>query len=246
MHSDSDVRAALQLAERGATASEIARGLGFPRSTVRDWLAGALPGRRRRLGCPTCGASHDFATLAGDYIYLLGMYLGDGCLSEHRRSVYKLRIYLDAAYPGIIDETRAAINVVRGRAPAQLAKGANCIEVFSFWRQWICLFPQHARGKKHDRPIVLTPWQLRLVDRWPEQLLRGLIQSDGCRFQNTGRGGWSAPRYAFSNRSGDIHGIFRAACERLGVAWTNAGDNTTYVSRKADVATLDRFIGPKR
>ena len=29
------------------------------------------------------------------------------------------------------------------------------------------------------------------------------------RFQNTGRGGWSAPRYAFSIRSADMHAIFR-------------------------------------
>ncbi|PZS14554.1 MAG: hypothetical protein DLM64_01470, partial [Solirubrobacterales bacterium] len=36
---------------------------------------------------------------------------------------------------------------------------------------------------------------LKLVERWPEQLVRGLIESDGCRFQNTGRGNWSWPRY---------------------------------------------------
>jgi hypothetical protein len=33
-------------------------------------------------------------------------------------------------------------------------------------------------------------WQVELVKRAPEQFLRGLIQSDGCRFENTGRDGW--------------------------------------------------------
>jgi hypothetical protein len=96
------------------------------------------------------------------------------------------------------------------------------------------------------RRIELTDWQRALADRWPGQLLRGLIESDGCRFQNTGRGRWSHPRYSFSNHSADIHGIFRTACDQLGLRWTEAKPYTTYVSRVADVARLDTFVGPKR
>jgi hypothetical protein len=77
-------------------------------------------------------------------------------------------------------------------------------------------------------------------------LLRGLIQSDGCRFQNTDRAGWSNPRYSFVNRSADIRSTFCQACERIGVSWTASGAARIYVSRKADVALLDTFIGPKR
>jgi len=101
-------------------------------------------------------------------------------------------------------------------------------------------------GKKHERPIVLTDWQLELVECWPRELLQGLIQSDGCRFQNTGRGGWSHPRYAFDQASDDIRGIFCDACDRLVLHWTRSGERTIYISRKADVARLDEFIGPKR
>jgi hypothetical protein len=104
--------------------------------------------------------------------------------------------------------------------------------------------PQHGPGKKQHRLIVLAEWQQQLVDRWPEQLIAGLIHSDGCRFQNTGMN-WSAPRYAFKQISADIREIFCKACDQLGVAWTPANE-TIYVSRKADVAVLDRFIGPKR
>ncbi len=49
------------------------------------------------------------------------------------------------------------------------------------------------------------------------RLLKGLIQSDGCRFTNTGRGGWRHPRYAFSNVSTDITSIFCSACDCLGL-----------------------------
>jgi hypothetical protein len=31
----------------------------------------------------------------------------------------------------------------------------------------------------------------------------------------------------------------------MGLHWTASGDKTIYVSRKADVAELDRFVGPK-
>jgi hypothetical protein len=108
------------------------------------------------------------------------------------------------------------------------------------------LDPSARARQKHERSIDLTDWQLDLVARWPEKLLRGLIHSDGCRFLNTGRGGWCWPRYGFSNRSDDIRRIFCHACKLLGVHWTTAGKRTIYVSRKADVAKLDRFIGPKR
>jgi hypothetical protein len=78
----------------------------------------------------------------------------------------------------------------------------------------------------------------------PEPLLRGLVHSDGCRFMNTGRA-WRHPRYSFFNLSADIRAIFCWGCDLLGLRWTTAG-HTVYVSRKADVARMDEFIGPKR
>jgi len=158
--------------------------------------------------------------------------------------VYRLRITLDTAYPGIIDEAVCAIRDVRGRDAHIVKCETACVQVCSYWKAWPCLFPQHGAGKKHERQLYLESWQAALVDRWPGQLLRGLIHSDGCRFQSTGRK-WSWPRYSFYNRSDDIRAIFCRACQRLGIHWTTSGLYTVYVSRKADVATLDAFIGPK-
>jgi hypothetical protein len=122
----------------------------------------------------------------------------------------------------------------------------NYVEVHAYSKSWPCLFPQHGPGKKHERKIELTGWQQEIVDLAPGLLLRGLIQSDGCRFINTGRGGWRAPRYSFSNLSIDIKRIFCEACDRIGLHWTTAPPRSVYVSRKADVAKLDQFVGPKR
>lgn len=123
----------------------------------------------------------------------------------------------------------------------------NCVDVSSYWKAWPCLLPQHGPGKKHARLIRLEDWQKVLVERYPELLLRGLIHSDGHQtFINTGRNNWTCPRYGFSQVSDDIRGIFCDTCDLVGLRWTKSGTRTIYVSRKADVARLDQFVGPKR
>jgi hypothetical protein len=244
VHTRATVTIALELARSGATSVEIGRTLGVPHRTIRGWLQGQIPHSADPETCDRCLGRHDLTRLPAEYVHLLGLYLGDGCLALGARSVYKLRIILDTRYPRIIAGACSSCRSVSGGG-AILQRSDRCVEVYSYWRPWVCHFPQHGPGPKHLRRIVLKDWQRALVDRWPEQLLRGLIESDGCRFQNTGRGGWSHPRYSFSNHSADIHAIFRMACDQLGVSWTEAKPYTTYVSRVADVTQLDAFIGPK-
>src|ERR1700687_2165610 len=63
------------------------------------------------LGAP-CGVAHDFSLIPAEaYCYVLGLYLGDGCISRHRR-VWRLRITLDKKYPAIIDRCRAALDTL--------------------------------------------------------------------------------------------------------------------------------------
>jgi hypothetical protein len=244
-HPPDRIERALELRSQGLTATEAARRIRVPRPTVRDWFAGLTPATESGGSCERCsGPDHGFGEHPEQYVYLLGLYLGDGCLSPHPRGVFKLRVTLDLAYPGIIAGCTEAMRSVLppGQATA-IAKKKGCVEVYAYWKAWPCLLPQHGPGRKHTRPTVLAPWQVSLVDRHAEQLLRGLIHSDGCRFINTGTN-WRNPRYSFSNRSADIRGIFCDACTRLGLRWT-ISPHTVYVSRKADVARLDEFIGPK-
>lgn len=212
---------------------------------MRGWLAGSVPSLASSPACTRCGRRHLPFNLSPSYSYLLGLYLGDGCISAQPKGVFKLRIVLDIRYPGIIKDAATAMAEVGNRSVHIGQKAENCVEVSSYSKAWPCLFPQHAPGRKHNRTIALAAWQAEFVGRHPSELLRGLIHSDGCRFVSTGRN-WAWPRYAFSNRSQDIHRIFRQACELIGVHWTASGRYTTYVSRKADVALLDEFIGPKR
>ncbi len=256
MRSAAEVDSVLELAARGLTPSAIARDCGLPRATVRDWLAGRVPrsyGGEPADCCPGCGGRrHDFTALPTSYPYLLGMYLGDGCLSMHRRAVCRLRVHLDLKYPNIIEECKAAISDLlpdnrvhcqRQRSNYTGRPEMTSVVVSAYSKSWRCYLPQHGSGPKHLRPIILEPWQNLLVDAEPWLFLRGLIHSDGCRFINTGRN-WRHPRYGFSNQSEDIHHLFDAACDRVSLHTTRSR-HTTYVSRMADVALLDMHVGPK-
>ena len=99
------------------------------------------------------------------------------------------------------------------------------------------------------RPIVLAEWQREIATANVERFLRGLTHSDGTRIVATERKGSyvrMAPRYAFKNRSEDILGLFKWACEEVGIHCTRASATQIAVYSKAAVARLDMFVGPKR
>jgi hypothetical protein len=179
----------------------------------------------------------------------LGVYLGDGYLVRWGNS-WTLRVSLDSAYPGIVDECRAAAAAV-AQAPVVVRPdrdGKACVHVFSTWRSWPCAFPQHGRGRKHLRSISLTDWQQGIVDAEPGAFVRGLIHTDGWRGVNRVRvkgREYEYPRYQFSNRSDDIRRLFCDACDRLGVAWRPWTRFHVSVARRDSVEILDRVVGPK-
>lgn len=185
MRSVEEVALVRSLLAEGLNDSEISRLTGISRATVRGWRRDPEKTAQRARpdhSCPACGhPAHDPTALTPeDYAYLLGMYLGDGCISPHRRGVFHLRITLDTRYPEIIEECREAVASVIRKWPGLTAK-AGCVDVSSWSKQWPCLLPQHGPGRKHERPIQLVDWQQAIVDEHPGWLLRGLIHSDGWR-----------------------------------------------------------------
>jgi hypothetical protein len=222
MRSLADVEIVLALFEAGLSNRRISILTGISRTTIRDWRRKGRQSRGARLrepdrDCPTCGN----AVVPGSrYAYLLGLYLGDGCISAHPRGVYKLRVTMDLRYPSILQECGEAMRMVRPSSGMKVgfARKIGCLEVYAHWKHWPCLFPQHGPGRKHERKIELVPWQVEIADEHPGWLLRGLIHSDGYRGLNhvNGKG---YPRYQFSNRSKDIRDIFCRACDVYGVRW---------------------------
>ena len=226
----------------------------IPRGTVRDWISGRIP--RPATGapaepCPGCAlheelVDRDFAA----YSYLLGLYLGDGCISAGRRGVFRLRVTLDRSYPGIVEECLEAMRriVPSGRASVYSRPTDRVDEVSAFSKHWPCLIPQHGPGRKHERDIELKEWQREVLDGHPWRFLRGLVHSDGSRFTNVIRHPnrvYRYPRYNFTNHSDDIRDLFCEYCDKVGVRWRQMNRWNISVARCESVARMDRFVGPK-
>ena len=169
MRPSSEYNQATELRATGLNDCEIARATGIPRSTIRDWRNSPRPWAQRasRRPCAVCGhPEHDFRALPrASYAYLLGMYLGDGCIDRMPRT-WRLRIALDLAWPGIASECANAMQAVfpHNRILSyQPDRRSQCRVVAVYSKQLLCLFPQHGRGAKHLRPIRLAEWQAELV-----------------------------------------------------------------------------------
>jgi hypothetical protein len=240
-----EVRLVESLAREGLGASQIAARTGIPRSTLRYWLQGHVS--RRAGGCELCGREHSPAGLPPSaYSYLFALYLGDGCLLKNPRA-WRLDITMDTRYPALIVECASAMAELmpENRVSINSRHPANCVIVRCYSQAWPCLFPQHGPGPKHRRRIALEPWQERIVDAEPEQFIRGLIHSDGCRVLNRVNGK-EYPRYFFSQVSDDIRRLFCRSLRQLGIDYTWNDHKNVSIARARSVALLDEFVGPKR
>jgi hypothetical protein len=190
VRSRAEVAFVLELVRAGWNDCEIARETAIPRRTIRDWRTGRTPDFDRLRTRPSPNA-RSCAVCRGDplslpqsaYTYLLGLYLGDGCIATHPREVFRLRIVCADAYPELIQRCETAMAEVLPNKVSRTPK-IGCTEVAAYSKHWPCLFPQYGPGRKHERRIELAPWQQGLVDQDPRPLLRGLLHSDGCRVLN--------------------------------------------------------------
>ena len=242
MHFATTRTEALALSAAGHDDAEVGRRLGVPRRTVRDWRAGT---GRARPACARCWLpTRPVVMSPADYAELLGLYLGDGHIAQGART-QKLRLSLDARYPTIVADAEALLArcFPGNRVGRVTACGGSNVIPHVYHAHLTCLFPQAGQGKKHERPIVLEPWQQLLVDAAPWSLLRGLIRSDGCVFVNrTGR--YEYLSYHFANLSRDILELFVTTCESVGLSPRWSGTQVR-LNRRVDVARLMLHVGRK-
>ncbi|MCH5673258.1 helix-turn-helix domain-containing protein [Streptomyces gilvus] len=250
---------AVTLLRDGIKNADVARALNIPVGTISYWKhldrakRGECPGAHNPA-CPRCdGRAMDLTA----YAYLLGQYLGDGHISHYaHHRVPSLMIACADAWPGIANETEAAMRAVFMDNRVHRLQRTGCQNIKVYSKHLACVFPQHGPGKKHHRPIALEPWQQEIVDAYPWEFIRGLIHSDGCRITNWTtrlvagvRKRYEYPRYFFSNKSDDIRKLFTDTLDKVGVEWTTLARGSdpfnVSVARKASVALLDAHVGPK-
>lgn len=245
---------ALALIDSGFTLRAVSVSTDVSRSTLREWRD--HPGKDgQRASCPRCANNPALPEPRAQYAYLLGLYLGDGCISasgDPAKGVWKLRVMCCDASPGLIEECARAVRAVRPANKVMRVRKQGCTEVLSCSRHWPCLFPQHGLGQKHSRPIELQSWQQAITTEFPGQFAQGLFHSDGYRGTNrvharlaSGDRCYEYPRYLFTNESMDILRLCAQTLDQLGVAWRYSRRNAISVARREAVARLDQFVGAK-
>jgi hypothetical protein len=226
--------------------------VGVPRATVQKW--------RNRPASRLRRSERDFLNWrpadARAYAHVLGLYLGDGCMTNRPRKTPFMVVTLDAAYPALVDEAEAALDAaLNPRSVRRYERGGGTYFVLQVAGAWLpAAFPQHGSGPKHHRKIELVDWQREITHAHPDALVRGLIHSDGCRTINrfktklpSGRvKEYAYPRYFFTNLSSDIRAIFIEHCDLLGVRCTLSNERNVSVSHRKSVAILEEVVGPKR
>jgi hypothetical protein len=251
-----EIRAkALALVAAGLNEWEISRRLGIPRRTILDWRRPTYVRRAVTEICPRCWQpAKPIRFTTDDYAELLGLYLGDGSISQHLRTD-RLRIVLDDKYPGIIADTCALLRRCFPRNEVHVGRGSkgkwSAVSLYS--RHLVCLFPQHGEGHKHKRCIRLEPWQEQIVSTAPWAFLRGCIRSDGSAFINRTDIHRPVPyeylSYEFSNASKDIVGLFIKACDQVGVftraTRVSTGQWKVRINRRESVALMVEHVGLK-
>jgi Homeodomain-like domain len=236
---------ALALIAAGVNDCEVGRRLGLPRTTVRDWRRWK-PSAPSCATCPRCWrpSRKPIEFTEPDYAELLGLYLGDGHIVRTGRSD-RLRLFLDTRYNEIVSEARALLERCfpqHGIGMFRTGKGTTTI-LSVYCTHLACLFPQHGAGRKHDRSIVLEPWQTAILEREPWRFLRGSIRSDGCVFVNrTGR--YEYLSYEFSNLSAQIRELFMDACDLVDVEY-RAYRRYVRIYRRESVALMQEHVGSK-
>ncbi|MEN3285595.1 MAG: hypothetical protein V7607_6735 [Solirubrobacteraceae bacterium] len=239
---------ALRLVAEGVNDCEIARRLGVPRTTVRDWRQPRYVRRakRRYARCPRCWRSCPPVVFTDDdYAELLGLYLGDGHITRMARTE-RLRLSLDAKYTVMNAEIEALLGrcFPENRVGRTMQDGGSTLVLWVYNSHLSCLFPQAGPGKKHNRPIALEEWQIDRVLAAPWAFLRGCIRSDGCAFINR-TGPYEYLSYDFMNVSDDIRNMFFAACLFLDID-ARPGKRRIRINRRASVARMLEHVGLKR
>jgi len=240
MRTNEEVSKIIELKNTGKNNTEIAKLLGIPRTTIISIIKNfdrEKIDKRKKIWINDPITYIVGNNLEKEYSYLLGLYLGDGHISQLKRT-QRIRFFLDSKYDSLNDYVNKSLSKLFFNNKTNIIKSNyNMVTIYVCSSDLIKLFPQHGIGKKHERPINLTEWQKSIII--PEELIKGLFHSDGTYYHSANR-----DYYQFKNYSKDILNIFKTYCDILGVNYTEQEKVINFYSRK-NVNQLKQIIGTK-
>lgn len=232
--------------EKNKNISHLSKLFNIPRATIKYWLNHNILNslKTKDIDKEIIDSIYEHISLnKKDYSFILGLYLGDGCITENGRnnSSYKLRIAQDKKYPKTISLIQNRLSSFFGKE-SKLVSGKGCYHITIYDKYLPIYFPQHGKGFKHDRKIRLNDFQLKNID--DVELLKGLWISDGS-FYIAKLSKYKYERYNFTNKSTDLIEIFSGLLDNLGVkhskrvknngVWIIEIQNKKYVSILRDI-----------
>lgn len=191
------------------------------------------------------------------YSYILGFYLGDGCVYQTRETSQSKTLMI-ANQASFVEMNNLITHSLQLLFPNKTIKhyyrkNSDCVNIKVHAMSLDELFLS-GKGVKHTRKIELKEWQDNICKQYPKDFIKGLIESDGCRFQPVKKYEYTV--YQFANASKDIHSILQKFCDILEIEYTfrtrlykqpskNATMFLTCFNKKKAFETLESFIGKK-
>jgi hypothetical protein len=122
----------------------------------------------------------DKTTLA----YVIGLALGDGNLSQVSRAI-RLRITCDLKYPNLIETIQKSLQIIAPQNKVGIAKKrGNCLDIYCYSNQWPKVLGWNV-GSKISQNVTVPSW-IRMRQEYSKACLRGLFQTDGCLYYDSG------------------------------------------------------------
>lgn len=235
------IQKVLQDFKSGKNKSQLSREYNIPRPTLRYWIKKDTNGEsmtQRKSDIPIEYIIEKIKKNKEMYNYILGIYLGDGHISPNKNS-YKLRIVMDSKYPNLVHETRICLrNFFESPVSVNSREGCKVISVFD--KNLPKYFPQHGFGKKHDRKIILSDFQIENISY--SDLLKGLWLTDGSYYLRKNK----YEAYNFTNKSIDIVSIFEKCLNSLSISYRkrvkNDGIWVIEVAKKSEVNKMKSIV----
>jgi hypothetical protein len=199
----------------GESSSSVSRRFEVGRATLRDW-GGRVGSAYDAVGCLLCTKGKP---AAGPYAHLLGLYLGDGCLSAGKQ--HRVQAVGCVSVVSYWKHWRCHFPQ-HGSGPKHLRE----IQLTDWQRELVIEEPgPFLRGLFHSDGCRVANWTTRLVGGEEKR--------------------YEYPRYQFSNESADIMALCQWALDPLAIPWRMPRRNALSVARREGVAVLDRHVGPK-